>query len=88
MDSVYKVATMPRNFEAEIVMEGSDVVRVTGGTVGVIGGAAETASGMGTSGAEVGDAGAGGIVFVGSLPCSVCEGTGGVTMGGAPGSAE
>ena len=57
VDSVYKVATMPRNFEAEIVMEGSDVVRVTGGTVGVIGGAAETTSGMGTGGAEVSDAG-------------------------------
>ena len=65
-------------------MEGSDVVGATGGTVGVIGGAAEIASGMGiggaevgnvgASGAEVGDVGASGIVFVGSSPCSVGTG--------------
>ena len=42
----------------------------------------------GTGGAKIGDAGAGGIVSVGSLPCFVCGGTGGVTMGGAPGGAE
>ena len=49
-----------------MVMEGSDVVRATGGTVGVIGEAAEIASGMGIGGAEVGDVGKGGIVSVGS----------------------
>ena len=58
-------------------MEGSDVVGATGGTVGVTGGAAEVASGMGT----------GGIVFVESSPCSVCRGIGGATMGRAPGGA-
>ena len=50
--------------------------------------AAEIASGMGTSCAEVGDAGAGGIVSVGSSLCSSFEGTGGATMGGAPEGAE
>ena len=73
VDSVCKVATSPRNSEAEMVMEGSDVVGAIGGIVGVIEGIAETASGMGTSGAEVGDAGAGGIVSIRSLPCSVLE---------------
>ena len=72
VDSVCKVGTRPRNSKVEMVMEGLDVVGATDGTVGVIGGAAETASGMGTSGAEVGDAGVGGIVSIGSLPCSVC----------------
>ena len=69
-------------------MKGSDEVGATGGTVGVIGRATEIASGMGTGGAEVGNAGTGGIVSVGSLPSSVCGGTGDATMGGAPGSAE
>ena len=81
-----------------MVMEGSDAVGAIGGIVGVIEGVAETASGMGTSGAEVGDVGAGGIVFVGSSPCSigtrvdsvcfVCGGFGGATMGWAPGGAK
>ena len=61
-------------------MECSDVVGATGGTVGV-------ASSMGIGDAEVGDAGAGGIVSVGSSLCSSFEGTGGATMGGAPGGA-
>ena len=79
-------------------MEGLDVVGATDGTVGVIGGAAETASGMGTGGAEVGDAGAGRLVSVGSSPrvvgtgvdcaCSVCRGFGGATMRWAPGGAK
>ena len=79
-------------------MEGSDVVGATDGIVGVKGGAAETASGMGTSCAEVGDAGASGIVFVGSSPCSVgtgvdcacsvCGGSEGDVMGLAPGGAK
>ena len=73
VDSVCKVATSPRNSEAEMVMEGSDVVGAIGGTVGDIGGAAEAALGMGTYGAEVSDAGAGGIVSIRSLPCSVLE---------------
>ena len=59
-------------------MEGSDVVGATGGIVGVTGGAAEVTSGMGT----------GGIVFMGSSPCSTYEGTGDATMRGAPGGAE
>ena len=70
-----------------MVMEGSDVVDATGRTVGVIGGAAEVASGIGTGGVEVGDIGAGGIVSVRSSPCSVCRGIGGATMGRAPGGA-
>ena len=37
----------------KMVMEGSDVIGATGGTVGDIGRAAEVASGMGTCGAEV-----------------------------------
>ena len=53
-------------------MQGSDLVGATGGTVGVIGRATEVASSMGTGGAEVGDAGVGGIVSVRSLPYSVC----------------
>ena len=71
-----------------MVLEGSDVVGAISGTIGVIGGATEVASGMGTGGAEVGNAGTGGIVSVGSLPSSVCGGTGDATMGGAPASAE
>ena len=55
-----------------MVMEGLDVVGVIGGTVGIIRGAVEVASGMGT----------GGIVPLGSSPYSVCGGTGGATMGG------
>ena len=79
-------------------MEGSDVVGATDGTVGVIEGAAKTASGMGTGGVEVGDVGAGGIASIGSSPysvgtrvdcaCSVCGGTGGATMGEAPRGAK
>ena len=93
VDSVYKVAIRPWNSEAEMVMEGSDVVRATGGTVWVIGGAVETALGMGTCCAEVGDAGTSCIVSIGSSPysvgtgvdyvCSVCGGSGGATMGWA-----
>ncbi|WKA03518.1 hypothetical protein VitviT2T_021621 [Vitis vinifera] len=81
-----------------MVMEGSDVVGATDGTVGVKGGAVETASGMGTGCAEVGDAGAGGIVSVRSSPCSVgtgvdcicsvCGGSRGDAMGWAPGGAK
>ena len=65
-------------------MEGSDVVGVTGGIVGVIGRAIEVASCMGiggaevgnvgASGAEVGDVGADGIVSVRSSPYSVGTG--------------
>ena len=77
-----------RNSEAEMVMEGSDVVGATGGTVRVIGGAAEVASGMGTGGVEVSDAGVDGIVSVRSLSYFVCGDTGGATMGGALGGAE
>ena len=69
-------------------MEGSDVVGVTGGIVGVIGRAIEVASCMGIGGAEVGDAGVGSIVSSGSSPYSVFGGTGGATMGGAPGGAK
>ena len=79
-------------------MEDSDVVRATCGTVGVKGGATEIVSGMGTSGAEVGDARAGGIVSVGSSPCSVgtrvdcvcsvCGGSRGAIMGWALGGAK
>ena len=81
-----------------MVMEGSDAVGAIDGIVGVIEGVVETPSGMGTSGAEVGDAGAGGIVSVKSSPCfvgtgvycvcSVCGGSGGATMGWAPGGAK
>ena len=98
VDSVCKVATRPRNSEAEMVMEGLDVVGATDGIVGVKGGVVETALGMGIGGAEVGDVGAGGIVSVGSLPCSVgtgvdcacsvCGGSGGDAMGWAPGGAK
>ena len=98
VDSVCKVATRPRNSKAEMVMEGSDVVGATGETVGVIGRATETALGMGTGGAKVGDSGVGGIVFVRSSPYSigtgvdcaysVCEGSRGATMEGAPEGAE
>ena len=52
VDSVCKATTRPQNSEAEIVMEGSDVVRAIDGIVGVKGGAAGTASGMGTSGVK------------------------------------
>ena len=79
-------------------MKGSDEVGATGGTVGVIGRATEIASGMGTGGAIVGDAGAGGIVSVGSSPCfvgtrvdcvcSFCGSSGGATMGWAPRGAK
>ena len=56
-----------------MVIEGSEVVRVTGDrTVGVVEGVAEVASGMGT----------GGVVSAGSFPCSSCGGTKGDTMGG------
>ena len=79
---------MPRNSKVKMVMKGSNVVGATGGTIEVIGGAAEIASGMGT----------GGIVSFGSSPCSVgtrvdyaysvCGGTGGATIGGAPEGAK
>ena len=79
-------------------MKGSDEVGATGGTVGVIGRATEIASGMGTGGAEVGDAETSGIVSIGSSPCSigtkvdyvcsVCGGSGGATMGWAPRGAK
>ena len=98
VDSVCKVATRPRNSKAEMVMEGSDVVGATGETTGVIRRAIETALGMGTGGAKVGDSGVGGIVFVRSSPCSVgtgvdcacsvCGGSEGDAMGWAPGGAK
>ena len=59
-------------------MDDSDVVGATGGTVGVVGGAAEVASGVDTSG----------VVSVRSSPYSNYGGTGGVTMRGALGCAE
>ena len=81
-----------------MVMEGSDVVEATDGTVGVIEGATEIASSMDTGGAKVCDAEAGGIVSVGSSPCSVvtgvdcvcsvCGGSRGATMGWALGGAK
>ena len=61
-----------------MVIEGSNVVGVTGGTVGVVGEAVEVALGVGT----------GGVVSVGSSPCSGRGGTRGATMGGTPGGAE
>ena len=67
-----------RNSEADMVMDDSDVVGRTSGTVGVVSGAVEVASGVGT----------GGVVSVRSSPCSGCGGTGGATLGGAPGCAE
>ena len=72
--SVWKICIRLQNSEAEMVMEDSDVVGEIGGTIWVIEGAAEVASGLGT----------GGIVSVGSSPCSGCGGTGGATMGGTP----
>ena len=54
-------------------MDDSDVVGATGGIVGIVGGAAEVASGVGTSG----------VVFVRSSSCSDYGGTGVATMGGA-----
>ena len=79
---------MPRNFEADMVMKGSNVVGAIGGIVEVIGGAAETTLGMGT----------GGIVSVRSSPCSVgtgvdcaclvCGGTRGATIRRAPRGAK
>ena len=96
-DSVYKVATRSQNSKAEMVIEDSNVVRATGGMVGVIRGA-RAASGMDSGGAEVGDAEAGGIASIGSSPyfvgtgvdcvCSVYGGTGGATMGEASGGVE
>ena len=61
-----------------MVIDGSDVVGVTSGTVEVVGRAAEVASSVGTSGA----------VFAKGLACSSYGGTGGVTMGGTPGGVE
>ena len=55
-------------------MECSNVVGTTDGTIGVIGGTTEIASGMGIGGAEVGDAGVGGVVSIRSSPCSVGTG--------------
>ena len=84
--------------EVEMVMEGSDAVGATDGTVGVKWGATETVSDMGSGGAEVGDAETSGIVSIGSSPCSigtkvdyvcsVCGGSGGATMGWAPRGAK
>ena len=81
-----------------MVMDVSNVVGATGGTLGVVGGAAKVASSVGTGGAEVGDAGAGGIVSVGSSPysvgigvdcvCSICGDSRGATMGWAPRGAK
>ena len=98
VDSVYKVATRPQNSKAEMVMEDSNVVGATGGIVGVIGEAVEAASSMAIGGAKVGDAETGGIASIGSSPyfvgtgvdcaCSACGGTGGATMGEAPGGVE
>ena len=98
VDSVCKVATRPQNSEVEMVMEGLDVVGATDGTVGVKGGAVETTSGMGIGGAEVGDAGVGGVVSIRSSPCSVgtgvdctcsvCGGSRGDAMGWALGGAK
>ena len=59
-------------------MEYSNVKGPTGRTVGVVGGATEVASGVGTSSA----------VSAGSLPYSACGDTRGATMGGAPGGVE
>ena len=97
VDSVYKVATRPQNSKAEMVMEDSNVVGATGGIVGVIRRAGATSS-MDTGGAKVGDAETGGIASIGSSPyfvgtgvdcaCSACGGTGGATMGEAPGGVE
>ena len=61
-----------------MVMNDSDVVGVTTGTVGVVGRAAEVASGVGT----------GGAVFVRSSPCFGSRSTGGATIGKAPRGAE
>ena len=69
---------MARNYEADMVMEGPDVVGTTGGTVGVVGGVVEVALGVGT----------GGSVSIESSPYSGCAGTGGATMEGNPGGAE
>ena len=74
---------MAQNSEAKMVIEGSNVVGATGGTTGVVGGAVEVASSMGTI---VGDVGVGGTVFVGSSSCyawSAYGGTRGTGMGGA-----
>ena len=68
---------MARNYEADMVMEGSDVVDTAGGTVGVVGGAAEVALGVGT----------GGSVSIGSSSYSGCPGTRGATMEGNPSGA-
>ena len=62
-----------RNSEVNMVMDNSDVVDATGGTVGVGGRVAKVASSMGTDG----------VVSAGSSPCSNCGGTGGATNGGA-----
>ena len=58
-------------------MECSDVIGATGGTLGVVGGAAEVASSVGI----------GGAISAGSSRYSGCEGIGGATMGGAPAGA-
>ena len=59
-------------------MDGSDVVGVIGGIVKVVGGAAEVASSVGP----------GGVVFVGSSPCSGYGGTRDATIGGTSGGAK
>ena len=78
LSHLLKESTRVQNSEADMVMDGSDVVGAIGGTVEVVGGAAEVASGVGT----------GGVVSAGSSPCSCCGGTGGATMGRAPECAE
>ena len=83
MVSVWKVCTIARNSEAEMVIEGSNVVGATDETTGVVGGAVEVALGMGTI---VGDVGVGGTVSVGSSSCyawSAYGGTRSAGMGGA-----
>ena len=57
---------MARNSIAEMVIEGSNVAGAIGGTIVVVWGAIEVASGMGT---VVRDAGIGGIVSMGSSSC-------------------
>ena len=78
LSHLLKESTRVQNSEADMVMDGSDVVGAIGGTVEVVGGAAEVASGVGI----------GGVVSARSLPCSGCGGIGGDTMGGALGGAE
>ena len=67
---------MPLNSEVDMVIEDSDgggveVVSTTGGASGVVGGAEDVTSGVGT----IGDAAeAGGMIFVGISACCACGG--------------